>query len=1020
MTRKTRAKVEKEKYIGHDDKHSSSEYVQFRGSNSQADMLTLQRVSGNHAVDQLLQPIDASLPLIISNALNNGSGQSLDAVIRADMESRFGYDFGDVRVHKNSIAAESAQALNARAYTVKNDIVFGSGEYAPTTEDGQWLLAHELAHVVQQQVAGSGRALGLNQSSDLFERSADLAAEKLTSHHLSDASRENTIDPSLSVSGTTPPTIQRAELTKKRPEGAENKDAIQAEIIRGLYGHPEQYDTMDLLEYADRLNGRLLDEPLGPRTSIEIAKALIRIYRTLRKRESASLHDTDKALVHREGNKLVPWSPSRPKRLEDIWPFHDLEEVQRWFVIAGESALSFAQATLPVSEPAHVTSNIGEQPPTKWEQASGALGSVFQNQQEVFLSGLNQEKAAGGPDIRRGLETLASVTLGDVRNSLSEALKDVQIKTESKDRLPLEKTTSLVYYVTPRTLYIADRSGHIVPSKHVAAVASSTFEPGGTYYFGRFVIGRGSNAVVINPRIRIDGKPKVEGELDINLRYIIRDWNELAPQKEETIATHVTPEGTILPSGGIAIIVALKANRLQGEDLETKAARAVLGSHHHLWWAVRVEAMQQIDTYKRQLRGDFQVDDFLNKIHDLAEVHPIFGFIGRFIHYMQEVEWGATLIKIVRDAESDDEIDIASQIIALKIASWAINKAKSRAEHKVAAAIEKGVDRFSRKSGAIPEESRTIESKKSAPEPAKQEKLRSVPPEEQEKVQPKPSTTQVKVEGESKQLHPKVEKESKELPTTVSRGSQERQAQERKETKPSLPPASENNRPSNKRPVEAESDISGATQKKSVTQRTPDEEYEDFLKMIKEEGGEVNVPKVKGGKIDNKRVPGESKPKLDIETVPARKGETQRQAVSRVRSIIGKKLSEYPILEKLWNDAKDTVLKKETLTKDNYEELFNHTRNAFYRRVRKDSNAKQLFENAGFELPNAETTAPKLSGVSADIPVEETRVSLDHTPEKAQGDNWKNALDADHLQMEFARPNTEREIKQMRHPELRQ
>ncbi len=67
------------------------------------------------------------------------------------MEPRFGHDCGSVRVHTDARAAESAQAVNALAYTVGNGIVFDAGEYAPATPDGQRLLAHELAHVVQQE-----------------------------------------------------------------------------------------------------------------------------------------------------------------------------------------------------------------------------------------------------------------------------------------------------------------------------------------------------------------------------------------------------------------------------------------------------------------------------------------------------------------------------------------------------------------------------------------------------------------------------------------------------------------------------------------------------------------------------------------------------------------------------------------------------------------------------------------------------------------------------------------------------
>ena len=66
------------------------------------------------------------------------------------MEARFGQDFTGVRVHADGKSARSAVAVGARAYTVGRDVVFGPGEYAPGTETGNRLLAHELAHVVQQ------------------------------------------------------------------------------------------------------------------------------------------------------------------------------------------------------------------------------------------------------------------------------------------------------------------------------------------------------------------------------------------------------------------------------------------------------------------------------------------------------------------------------------------------------------------------------------------------------------------------------------------------------------------------------------------------------------------------------------------------------------------------------------------------------------------------------------------------------------------------------------------------------
>ena len=64
--------------------------------------------------------------------------------------TRLGYDFSQVRLHTDARAAASAQAVNARAYTVGRDIVFGAGQYAPDNDQGRRLLAHELTHVVQQ------------------------------------------------------------------------------------------------------------------------------------------------------------------------------------------------------------------------------------------------------------------------------------------------------------------------------------------------------------------------------------------------------------------------------------------------------------------------------------------------------------------------------------------------------------------------------------------------------------------------------------------------------------------------------------------------------------------------------------------------------------------------------------------------------------------------------------------------------------------------------------------------------
>ena len=91
----------------------------------------------------------AVAPPIVHEVLTR-PGQPLHQSTRVFMESRFGHDFSQVRVHTDAKAVESVRAVNALAYTVGRHIAFGVGQYAPGTRKGQHLLAHELTHVVQQ------------------------------------------------------------------------------------------------------------------------------------------------------------------------------------------------------------------------------------------------------------------------------------------------------------------------------------------------------------------------------------------------------------------------------------------------------------------------------------------------------------------------------------------------------------------------------------------------------------------------------------------------------------------------------------------------------------------------------------------------------------------------------------------------------------------------------------------------------------------------------------------------------
>lgn len=111
----------------------------------------IQRYAGRATEDTGTAP--ASVDRILASP-----GRRLEPVLRADMEQRFGYDFSGVRVHSGDAAERSARDINAHAYTVGHNIVFGTGQFVPGTREGRWLLAHELTHVVQQTYPNGIRA----------------------------------------------------------------------------------------------------------------------------------------------------------------------------------------------------------------------------------------------------------------------------------------------------------------------------------------------------------------------------------------------------------------------------------------------------------------------------------------------------------------------------------------------------------------------------------------------------------------------------------------------------------------------------------------------------------------------------------------------------------------------------------------------------------------------------------------------------------------------------------------------
>ncbi len=175
------------------ESHEVASYAPARSPRTvhgEASLMHLQRMAGNASVVQMLaeegeiQSQEDRSP--VHDVVGKGGGSPLDEGTRSSMESRFGQDFSDVRVHTDAQASASAEAVGANAYTVGNEIAFRGGHFDTSSPTGQRTLAHELSHVVQQRsgpVDGTEAAGGIRLSdpSDRFERAADATADQVMS-----------------------------------------------------------------------------------------------------------------------------------------------------------------------------------------------------------------------------------------------------------------------------------------------------------------------------------------------------------------------------------------------------------------------------------------------------------------------------------------------------------------------------------------------------------------------------------------------------------------------------------------------------------------------------------------------------------------------------------------------------------------------------------------------------------------------------------------------------------------------
>lgn len=180
------------------------------------------------------------VPGLVHDVLRS-PGRPLDASTRATMEPRFGRDFSGVRVHDDAKASQSAAAVRADAYATGEDIVFAQGRYAPQTQSGARLLAHELAHVSHEDTRRGALPNQIGAAHSHEEHVADRAADDVVRGRRvftagSDASRLNR------QAKSDPQTARDQIITLAESEKPEDRQHVLDLIIDTYFSRPPNFD----------------------------------------------------------------------------------------------------------------------------------------------------------------------------------------------------------------------------------------------------------------------------------------------------------------------------------------------------------------------------------------------------------------------------------------------------------------------------------------------------------------------------------------------------------------------------------------------------------------------------------------------------------------------------------------------------------------------------------------------------------------------------------------------------------
>jgi Domain of unknown function (DUF4157)/Putative RNase-like toxin, toxin_1 len=933
---------------------------------------TLQRKTTRDATHE---NAGAAAPESVHSVLS-GSGRPLDATTLSFMESRFGYDFGGVRIFDDDLAGISARAVAANAYTVEDKIVFNSGRYAPSSQSGRRLLAHELAHVVQQDGASPARVQRDSSDAQAIEDEPKSSSVLDQAFHAADA--------------------------KHWEEAARLANGLKAYDLKIFLS---QYKDPELISY---LHKGALGAGLGEKSAIALATE--DVYKQQKQKEELAYQRR----LAKENGTAPPVEDGTPAVVAPTKPLTVQEKKQRC-----QSGETKGLMTFPLRMP-HGMWRISVAPITAHRSGSDII--VSQPLNAVY----------GDKMFRSEVKTLPLTTFtGGVRIAPDDVVRvrvyddnEKLICVTGEQMLGLSDATDTAMWLSVAGT-VLDAASIMAPGVGSGAsrAASAALGLGMIAANEGLEVARQSSAVNHGLQEEIHwGQIAFETLLQIVTLGVGGKLTEKALERVAGVAVgaysrpalKLAVEATIQGGGaafqGTARTLFDKFNHdgqkmTIGEFLEELALQFVQGALFHVVMSTvshtDPHAVPEVGTAVKPPEHDVIPPPAEHaaapSTHRESSAKPTPYGGGEHAPAAPREKSPAAAHEQTAPAKMEQETAKSPKALRKEdaLATKKVETPEGAEPHEVIATKE-GIGRCSEPPcPAIP----VVYAKDLAADKdfkARYQRIRTLGVTDLEAAAGEAADLVRDIEM-SRRNAAKVSNLGSEAPSNPDRGTsrEEWKAQESKRR-----------------------EANAATNK--AFEAAFDQATSPAVK-----GGRLEYTDAEGNTV-SKKVPIKKKSRLDIDPtgegdspVPRRPGESGVDAAKRVYRVLGKTIADIPEIAKLWEKARAQAEAEMPLTETSWPKV----RRALWALVAADTAegeaARAVLADAGFKVTPGKATAPMLEEADATLRKAERRLSLDHKDEKAIGENWKKALDAENLQFEFQLPNSERENVQQRHPELR-